>query len=102
MSHYQKLYPHDQEEHPQGVVILILGILGFFVPVVSFVAWYLGSKARVELDAAPGRYRNEDFVRIGRVLGIVASVLTLVSIAASAVIFLFFALSAGALGLAGR
>lgn len=33
-------------EHPQGTVILVLGIVGFFATICAPIAWYLGSKAQ--------------------------------------------------------
>lgn len=74
-------------EHPQAQTVLILGIVGIFVNVVSFVAWYMGRKAKKEIDAgAP--YAWSGSLKIGYILGMVVSILVLVSIAFLILFFL--------------
>lgn len=54
----------------------MLGILGLVaVPFLPPFAWYLGSQALAEIDAAPGVYGNRDHATIGRILGIVGTIL---------------------------
>ena len=63
-------------EHPRGVLVLVLGILGLLGPVVaSPVAWYLGAQAQREIDAAPSEFTNRSMVVAGKVLGIIGTVL---------------------------
>jgi uncharacterized membrane protein YjgN (DUF898 family) len=70
-------------EHPQGTVILVLGILGFVsCGLLGPVAWFMGSKAIREIDAARVPCTNRSQVQIGRVLGIVTTVLVLLGILA--------------------
>ncbi len=65
-----------QQEHPQGTIVLILGILGLVTcQVLSPIAWAMGNRALAEIDAAPGRYGNRSVVNIGRICGIVGCVL---------------------------
>ena len=68
--------PQTGAEHPQGVLVLVLGIVGLVVPMVSFVAWYFGNKARRDLRSNPGVYSSQ-LVTLGWVLGIVDSVATI-------------------------
>lgn len=85
-SGYGQVAPYGQQygggapEHPQGTIVLILGILGFFTGVTAPFAWYLGSKATREIKASGIAYANETQIRIGRVLGIVVTLLTVLSI----------------------
>ncbi|WP_191681916.1 DUF4190 domain-containing protein [Janibacter melonis] len=79
-------------DHPQAVTILVLGIVGIMgVWVTSPIAWYLGNQALREIDASPGRYGHRDFVSIGRILGIVGTVLLGVGVAVVAIFVLFYA-----------
>jgi hypothetical protein len=63
------------QEHPQGTVVLILGILGFFVGVTAPFAWYLGNKAIKEIRASGRSYSNEQLINIGRILGMIMTLL---------------------------
>ena len=82
-----------QIDHPQGTTILILGILGLVVcGICAPFAWVMGNKAKKEIDANPGRYRNAGNVNIGRILGMIGTILILVGIALSVLIIV---LSAG-------
>lgn len=66
----------EPPDHPQALVVLILGILGVsMVPLTAPVAWYLGNQALKEIDAQPGRYSRRDWVKVGRILGIVGTAL---------------------------
>ena len=78
-------------EHPQGTMILVLGIVGIFTAVCAPIAWVLGSKAKKEIAASGIHYSNEQNVNIGRILGMVFSILYAVSIVLTivAVIILF-------------
>lgn len=71
-------YPFAWEppDHPQAMTVLILGIIGMSaVPFTAPFAWYLGDKALREIDAEPGRYGRRDWVNVGRILGIVGTIL---------------------------
>lgn len=61
-------------EHPQGTLILVLGILGFVTGLSAPVAWYLGSKVRKEIAASGIHYANEGNIRAGQVMGIVMTI----------------------------
>ncbi|MCU1369480.1 MAG: hypothetical protein JWO77_674 [Ilumatobacteraceae bacterium] len=61
-------------DHPQGTMILVLGILSIVVcGLLGPVAWYMGNKAIKEIDANPSAYSNRGNVQAGRIIGIVAS-----------------------------
>lgn len=65
----------EPPDHPQAMTVLILGILGLsMVPFTAPFAWYMGTQALREIDAQPGRYGRRDWVHIGRILGIVGTV----------------------------
>ena len=65
-----------QQEHPQATTILILGICGLVLcQVLGPFAWSMGNKALREIDSSQGQLGGRDTVNIGRILGIVATVI---------------------------
>ena len=68
------------QEHPQGTVILVLGIVGIFTAICAPIAWVLGSKAKKEIASSGVHYSNEQNINIGRILGMVFSIIYAVSI----------------------
>lgn len=76
---YGQPYP-QAPEHPQGTVVLILGIVGIFLPVTAPFAWYLGSKGLREIRESGQAYSNESALNAGRVLGMVFTILTILAI----------------------
>lgn len=90
---YGRPYPALPQPHPQATVVLVLGILGFFVPVCAPIAWYLGSKALKEIQATGARYSNEDQLRAGRLLGMIITILAIIGLV-FLVVFLIVAIIA--------
>jgi ABC-type multidrug transport system permease subunit len=80
-------------EHPQGTTILVLGIVGLFVTICAPIAWYMGSKAQKEIAASGMRYANEQNINIGKILGMVLTILAIVGIAI-AIVFIVIAVIA--------
>src|SRR5215218_3537557 len=68
------------QEHPQGTMILIFGILGIFVTIFAPIAWYMGNKAKKEIQASGIQYSNEPNVNAGRMLGKIFTIIAIVSI----------------------
>lgn len=69
------------QEHPQGTLILILGILGFVTSgVCGLIAWIMGSKAQKEIEASGVSYSNEGNIKIGKILGMITTILAIVGI----------------------
>ncbi|MGB4810591.1 MAG: DUF4190 domain-containing protein, partial [Candidatus Phosphoribacter baldrii] len=63
-------------EHPQGTLILILGILSIVLcglPTGLF-AWVMGRKALREIDASGQLYSNRGMVQAGMITGIIGTV----------------------------
>jgi hypothetical protein len=61
-------------EHPQGITILILGILGLVVcQLTGPFAWVMGNAALRDIDANPAAYSNRSTVQAGRICGIIAT-----------------------------
>jgi uncharacterized membrane protein YjgN (DUF898 family) len=68
-------------DHPQGTLILILGILSLVcIQLLGPVAWIMGNKALREIDAAPGAYSNRSTVNAGRICGIISTVLLVIGV----------------------
>jgi hypothetical protein len=68
-------YGMAPQPHPQGTLILVLGIIGLvacFIP--GIVALVMGNRALKEIDANPTAYNNRSNVQIGRILGIIGIV----------------------------
>ncbi|GAB3741928.1 DUF4190 domain-containing protein [Microlunatus parietis] len=91
-SYPQQPYPYGYPlpEHPQGTTILVLGIVGFFVFPCGIVAWYLGHKAMREIQAGGVRYGNESNVNIGKILGMVTTILGMVGVAVVIAYFIVY------------
>jgi hypothetical protein len=68
------------QEHPQGTMIFVLGIIGIFVGVCAPIAWYLGNKTLREITASGASYSNVSQIRTGRMLGKVFTIIYIVFI----------------------
>ncbi len=95
---YQQQPGYGQQqapEHPQAQTVLILGIVGIFFGILSFVAWYMGGQAKKEIEAgAP--YPWDGNIKIGYLLGKIFSIIWIVLIVIYVVIIagtVMFALS---------
>lgn len=76
-------------EHPQATAILILGIVGYFMPIIPFIAWYMGYNAKKEIEnGAP--YRWGGIIVAGYYLGIVRSILSIIVMVFGLFSVLFF------------
>ena len=80
MPYGQQPYGAPPQEHPQGTLILIFGILGIFITIFAPIAWYLGNKARKDIQTSGIQYSNEQNISIGRMLGKVFTIIAIVSI----------------------
>ena len=80
--------------YPQGTTILVLGIVGLFVTICAPIAWYMGSKAQKEIAASGMHYSNEQNINIGKIIGMVLTILAIVGIVI-AIIFIVIAVVAG-------
>lgn len=68
-------------DHPSSTVVLVLGLIGMFLfPPTAPFAWVMGSKARAEMAAYPGRWGSSGTLTVGWVLGIITSVIWLLII----------------------
>lgn len=75
-------------EHPQGTLVLVLGILGLVTcPLIGPFAWAMGNTALREIDAAGGA-SNRGVVVAGRILGIISSVIMLAVVSVVILMFL--------------
>jgi hypothetical protein len=79
--------------HSTASTALTLGIVGlvggFFcgAPILaSPVAWFMGSQAIREIDAAPGQWGGRDYARAGQVLGIIGTALLVLAVMAVVVL----------------
>jgi hypothetical protein len=68
-------------DHPKGMTILILGILSLVCcSPLGIAAWLMGNGALKEIDANPQAYSNRQIVQIGRILGIIGTVILILSV----------------------
>ncbi|HEY6811663.1 MAG TPA: hypothetical protein VI074_03135 [Propionibacteriaceae bacterium] len=56
---YGQQFDPPPQEHPQGTLILIFGIVGIFISLFAAIAWYLGANAMTEIRATGIRYSDE-------------------------------------------
>lgn len=70
------------QPHPKGTTVLVLGIVSLFICgiILGPIALIQGNKALREIDANPAAYTNRQSVVIGRILGIVALVLSVIGL----------------------
>src|SRR5512140_689272 len=82
-------YPPQPPKHPQAVTALVLGIVvcGLCGP----FAWSMGARVEREIAAAGGAYGGGTEAIVGKVLGIVATVLLAISV----LVFGLFVLGGG-------
>lgn len=82
-------------DHPQATTILILGILGLVLcQLCAPFAWVMGSRAKREIDASGGRMGGRSAVMAGYIMGIVGSVIMILSLLAVVVVILIAILGA--------
>jgi len=80
-------------DHPQSVLVLVLGILGLVLcQLISPVAWVMGNRVVAEIDASNGQVGGRGTANAGRICGIVGTILIglglLVCIAAVVIILI--------------
>jgi hypothetical protein len=69
------------QDHPRAILSLILGIVGILcVPITAPFAWVIGKRAVREIDASNGRLGARGMAQAGYILGIVGTVLWVISI----------------------
>jgi hypothetical protein len=63
-------------DHPQSILVLILGILGLVMcPLIAPAAWVMGSRVVAEIDASGGQVGGRSTANAGRICGIVGTAL---------------------------
>lgn len=77
---YPRPYFQALPEHPEATTILVLGALGFVFFPCGIIAWSMGSKAMKAIQAGGFRYSNESNVNLGRILGMVTSIIGMVAV----------------------
>ncbi len=88
----QPYYGAVLPEHPQATIILVLGILGIVgLSICAPFAWFMGNKARDEIAANPGVYKPDGSVQIGRILGMVGTILLAIGVVVMIIYFIFIA-----------
>ena len=81
-------YQPPPPDHPQTTTILILGICGLVIcQVLGPFAWSMGNKALREIDASNGQVGGRDTVKVGRILGIIGTIILGLSVLV--LVFLF-------------
>ena len=74
-------YQPPPPDHPQTTTILILGICGLVLcQVLGPFAWSMGNHALREIDASNGQVGGRDTVNVGRILGMIATIILIISV----------------------
>lgn len=82
-------YPGAPRDHPQATTILVLGICSLAVcGVIGPFAWSMGNRALREIDGSYGQLTGRDMVNIGRILGMVGTIITAVGLVMVVFVFL--------------
>ena len=98
MPYGQQPYGAPPQEHPQGTLILIFGILGIFITIFAPIAWYLGNKAKKDIQTSGIQYSNEQNISIGRMLGKVFTIIAIISIVFVIILWIIIAIAASTSG----
>lgn len=85
--------PLPAKPHPSATTSMVLGIVGLvggflcgvFI-LLSPVAWVMGARTVREIDASGGRYSGREQANVGKVLGIVGTVILVLILIVVAVI----------------
>lgn len=68
-------------EHPQATIAMVLGIIGVCgFHICAPIAWYLASKAKKEIAAAPGTYQEGGSLQAGYVMGIIGTIMLILAV----------------------
>jgi hypothetical protein len=97
MPYGQQQQPYTMpptQEHPQGTLILIFGILGIFITIFAPIAWYLGNKAKKDIQTSGIQYSNEQNISIGRMLGKIFTIIAIISIVFVIILWIVIAIAA--------
>ncbi len=82
MPQYLPGYGPIAPDHPQATTVLVLGILGIVVcGLLAPFAWVMGTRVVREIDASGGAIGGRSNANVGRILGIVVSVLMIATLA---------------------
>lgn len=78
-------------EHPQAITVLVLALVSFAVPILSFIAWYMGGKAKSEIQrGAPFPYSGN--LKTGHIIGKVIGILTIVGVSLYVLFIIVYAI----------
>jgi len=81
MQPMQPPYAAPPPNHAQATTVLVLGILSLVVcGVIGPFAWTMGNRVVREIDASGGAVGGRTEANVGRILGIVATVLIVVGL----------------------
>ena len=101
MPYGQQQQPYTMppmQEHPQGTLILIFGILGIFITIFAPIAWYLGNKAKRDIQTSGIQYSNEQNISVGRMLGKIFTIIAIISIVFVIILWIIIAIAASTSG----
>jgi hypothetical protein len=101
MPYGQQQQPYTMppmQEHPQGTLILIFGILGIFITIFAPIAWYLGNKAKRDIQTSGIQYSNEQNISVGRMLGKIFTIIAIISIVFVIILWIIIAIAASSSG----
>jgi hypothetical protein len=69
-------YGFAPPDHPQAVIVLILGVVSVAVCfVVAPVAWVMGNRVVREIEASNGQVGGHSSAQVGRIIGMVYTLL---------------------------
>jgi uncharacterized membrane protein YjgN (DUF898 family) len=73
--------PMPPQDHPRATTSLVLGILGIVIcGICAPFAWKFGKQAVTEIDASGGRMGGRGQAQAGYILGIIGTILLILTI----------------------
>jgi uncharacterized membrane protein YjgN (DUF898 family) len=89
-------YPQQRADHPQAVLILVLGILSLVLcSLLGPVAWVMGRRALAEIDQSGGQLGGRSMVLAGYICGIIGSAVIIIAVVTLVVLLIVSLVATG-------
>lgn len=86
-------FPAEEPRHPensQATTALALGIIGLFFTIFAPVAWWMANRELEAIDSGRRPPENRGIAKVGKVLGIIGTVLLVLGLLAVVLFFTIF------------
>ncbi|MFI7668420.1 DUF4190 domain-containing protein [Nocardia sp. NPDC049526] len=82
-------YPQPPRDHPQAVLILILGIVSLVLCILTGpFAWFMGRRALTDIDRSGGAIGGRSMVMAGYICGIISSAFIILAVVGAIIVLI--------------